>query len=63
MFLEGPVWCSRDVGAGWVSLGGVQDHSDSRTGFAAVAAAGEDCLLLAWAQALQGPMGSPTGPP
>lgn len=51
------------MGAGRVSLGGVQDHSDCRTGFAAVAAGGEECLLLDWAQVLQGPMGSPPGLP
>lgn len=39
------------------------DRSDCRIGFAAVAAAGKECLLLAWAQALPTPMGSPPGLP
>lgn len=50
------------VGAGWVSLGGVQDRSDCRNGFTAVVAAGEEYLLLACTQALPAPMGSLPGP-
>ena len=51
------------LGAGWVPLGGVQDRSDCRIGFAALAAAGEERIPLAWGQAFPAPMGNPPGPP